>query len=403
MKLNTTLMIFLCTMTLLTLGVVMITSSSAAIAARDINKAQVETKGGGVEAERPTLTSHSYYYTKRQIVWAGLAFICMIGVYRVDYDFYKRWGGTIFLACVLLLILVLIPGIGKKVNGARRWLGAGGGYLQASEFAKLGVIIFLSKILSEKNRSLKSWRHGFFPPLCLVGTVCFLIVVEPDLGTAVVVMLIAITMFAVAGMRPAHLLTLVVAAIPLLAGLIIFEPYRMKRLLSFLNPELDRQGSGWQLSQSLISVGSGGWEGLGLGNGPQKYLFLSESYTDFIFASICEELGIWGAGLVIALFVFLMVQGYRVAMKLQDMFGSLLATGITAMIGIQAFINMFVVLGMVPTKGLTLPFVSYGGSSLIVNMVAIGILMSLSREAELISLPTKSTATLRTVRSWGIR
>ena len=399
MKLNTTLLIFLCTMTLLTLGVVMITSSSAAIAAREINKAQVDTKGGGVEAERPKLTSHSYFYTKRQIMWAGIAFMFMIAAYRVDYDFYKRWGGTILLACIVLLIAVLIPGIGKKVNGSRRWLGFAGFYLQASEFAKIGTIIFLSKILTEKNRTLKSWKRGFFPSISVVGLVCLLVVVEPDLGTAVVIMLIAMTMFAVAGMRPAHLLTLVVFFIPVLAGLIVFEKYRMKRLLSFLNPEKDIQGTGWQLWQSLISVGSGGWEGLGLGNGPQKYLFLSEAYTDFIFASICEELGMWGAGLVIALFVFLMIQGYRVAMKLQDMFGSLLATGITAMIGIQAFFNMFVVLGLVPTKGLTLPFISYGGSSLIVNMIAIGILMSLSREAELISLPTKSTATLRTLRS----
>lgn len=399
MKLNTTLLIFLCTMTLLTLGVVMITSSSAAIAAREINKAQVDTKGGGVEAERPKLTSHSYFYTKRQIMWAGIAFMFMIAAYRVDYDFYKRWGGTILLACIVLLIAVLIPGIGKKVNGSRRWLGFAGFYLQASEFAKIGTIIFLSKILTEKNRTLKSWKRGFFPSISVVGLVCLLVVVEPDLGTAVVIMLIAMTMFAVAGMRPAHLLTLVVFFIPVLAGLIVFEKYRMKRLLSFLNPEKDIQGTGWQLWQSLISVGSGGWEGLGLGNGPQKYLFLSEAYTDFIFASICEELGMWGAGLVIALFVFLMIQGYRVAMKLQDMFGSLLATGITAMIGIQAFFNMFVVLGLVPTKGLTLPFISYGGSSLIVNMIAIGILMSLSREAELISLPTKSTSTLRTLRS----
>lgn len=398
MKLNTTLMIFLCTMTLLTLGVVMITSSSAAIAARELNKVQVESKGGGVEAERPKLTSHSYFYTKRQILWAGIAFVFMISAYRVDYDFYKRWGGTILLVCIVLLIAVLIPGIGKKVNGSRRWIGAGGVYLQASEFAKIGTIIFLSKILTEKNRTLKSWKRGFLPSLSIVALVCALVVVEPDLGTAVVIMLIAMTMFAVAGMRPAHLLTLVVVSVPALGALIIFEPYRMKRLLSFLNPEDDIRGTGWQLWQSLISVGSGGWEGLGLGNGPQKYLFLSEAYTDFIFASICEELGMWGAGLVIALFVFLMIQGYRVAMKLQDMFGSLLATGITAMIGIQAFFNMFVVLGLVPTKGLTLPFISYGGSSLIVNMLAIGILMSLSREAELISLPTKSTAMLRTAR-----
>lgn len=389
MKLNTTVLIFLCTMALVTLGVVMVTSTSAAIAARELNKQQVEQNAGGVSSERPKITSHSYFYTKRQFVWAIVSVAAMLIVYRIDYDKYKKFATPMLVGSFVLLLLVFVPGIGLERNGAHRWIRLGPAQLQASEVAKLALIIYLAKKLCDHNQVLKSFLKGFLPLVFVLSCFLVAIVVEPDLGAAVVIALIAFTMFAVAGMRMVHLCTLGVVMLPFVGLAIWLYPYRIKRLVAFLDPTADIHGKGWQLYQSLISVGSGGVEGLGLGMGPQKYLFLSEAYTDFIYAGICEELGMVGALGVIAIYVLFMFQGYRVAMKLQDMYGSLLATGITAMIGIQAFINMFVVLGLVPTKGLTLPLVSYGGSSLLINMVAIGILMNLSKEAELVSTPLR--------------
>ncbi len=389
MKLNTTWLIFLCTLALLTIGIVMVTSSSAAIAAREANKVQMETAVPSGGADRIQLTTHSYYYTKRQVGWALISILALFAAYRIDYDRYKKWAKPMLIGSFVCLVLVLIPGIGRERNGAHRWLGWGAVQIQASELAKLALIIFMAKKLEDHRNQLRSFTKGFLPPLVILGAFLAVIFVEPDFGSAVVIALIVGSMWVVAGMRLVHIATLAVAAMPLMVIAIVAYPWRLRRLMAFLNPMDDIHGKSWQLYQSLISVGSGGVWGLGLGNGPQKYLFLSEAYTDFIFAVICEELGMIGAVGVIALYGFFVIQGYRVAKKCADMYGTLLATGITVMISIQAFINMFVVTGLVPTKGLTLPLISYGGSSLLINMIAIGILMNLSKEAEMAAAPPR--------------
>jgi cell division protein FtsW len=389
MKLRTTWLIFLCTLALLTVGIVMVCSSSAAIAARELNKVKVEKQAGLPESGAIQLTTHSFFYLKRQAAWATLSIIGLLVAYRIDYEKYRKYATPLLIFSFLLLILVFVPGIGRERNGSHRWIGWGSFQIQASEVAKLALILYMAKKLSERQNDLRSFKRGFAPSLLILAIFLAAIVVEPDLGATVVIASIVFMMWLVAGMRWVHLATLGIAAVPAVVAAIIAEPYRVKRLLAFMDPAKDMYGTGWQLYQSLISVGSGGVTGLGLGNGPQKYLFLSEAYTDFIFAVICEETGMVGAIAVIALYFFFVVQGYRVAMRVPDMYGSLLATGITSMIGIQAFINMFVVTGLVPTKGLTLPLISYGGSSLLINMVAIGILMNLSRDAEIAAAPSR--------------
>lgn len=388
-RLNTTLLIFLTTLALMTIGIVMVYSSSAAIAAREA-MTQQNAQGAEMLAENLSeLSTHSDYYLKRQALWSGLGIVALLFAYNVDYERYRKHSLWFLLVSLVLLGLVFVPGVGILVNGSRRWIGRGFLRIQPSEFAKLALIIYMANKLSERQSELKSLMRGFVPAILMLGLFFGAIVLEPDLGASMVIGLIMLVMWAVAGMRVVHLISLGVLAIPVVIAAIIAEPYRVARLVSFMNPELDPKGVGWQLDQSLVAIGSGGITGLGLGEGPQKYLFLAEAYTDFIFAVICEELGLIGAGVIIALFVFFMIQGIRVARRVPDMYGALLATGITAMISLQAFINMGVVTGLLPTKGLTLPLVSYGGSSLMINLIGIGILMNVSKCAEENAKPSK--------------
>lgn len=388
---NTTLLIFLCTLTLMTIGIVMVYSSSAAIAARDTMSASLklaQTVGGISPGD---ISAHSDYYLRRQVIWAAISVVAMLIAFKIDYDRYTKFAPWLLGLSFLLLLAVFVPGVGIEVNGSKRWVGAGAFRLQPSELAKLALIIFMARKLADRQEQLKSLLFGFFPALAVLALFLAVIVIEPDLGATVVIGAIMFTMWLVAGMRIAHLVSLGVAAIPCIVIAIIVEPYRVARFLSFMDPEKDIRGKGWQLHQSLVTIGSGGVTGLGLGEGPQKYLFLSEAHTDFIFAGICEELGMVGAMIVVALYAFFIIQGLRVATRVPDMYGSLLAAGVTSMIGIQAFINMMVVTGLLPTKGLTLPLISYGGSSLLINMIGIGILLNVSRGAE-ISQTTSRTS-----------
>lgn len=378
---------------LLTCGIVMVYSASAAIGARENAKAVArEEAKSPVKAPPPNpedISVHSFKYLKRQAIWAVLSILALLVTYHIDYEKYKRYA-TPFLACSFLgLLLVYAPIIGQSHKGSHRWIGIGGVQLQASELAKLSLIIYMAKKLCDRHSEVRSFARGFFPSMLILATFMGVIVIEPDLGTCIVIGLIMFIMWYVGGMRIIHLSTLGILAIPGVIGAIIAEPYRVRRMIAFLNPESDVHDTGWHLYQSLISVGSGGMWGVGLGKGPQKYLFLSEAHTDFIFGVICEELGLVGALCLIALYVFFMFQGIRVASRAPDLYGCLLATGITCMIGVQSFINMAVVIGLLPTKGLTLPLISYGGSSLLINMAAVGILMNISRYAEIASNPSR--------------
>lgn len=394
MRLNTTWLIFLTTMMLLTIGIVMVYSSSAAIAARETMSQELDRSRNVDPTDAMQFSAHSSRYLKRQTVWAFISVIALLIAYQIDYEKYRRYAPYLLLISFVALLAVFLPGIGLERKGAHRWIGYGPLQVQSSELAKLALIVFMAKKLydCQTRQEVRSFRAAFFPALVVLGAFLLVIVLEPDLGAALVIGCVVFVMWYVGGMRGVHLLSLGVAALPCIILAIIAEPYRVKRIAAFLNPESDIRGRGWHLWQSLITVGSGGLWGRGLGCGPQKYLFLSEAHTDFIFAVICEELGLIGGMCIVALYAFFIIQGIRVALRAPDLYGSLLATGITAMVGIQAYINMAVVTGLVPTKGLTLPLISYGGSSLLVNMIGIGILMNISQYTEIVAKPSRRPA-----------
>jgi cell division protein FtsW len=392
MRLNTTWLIYLCTLMLVTTGVIMVYSSSAAIAARDtLRKSAEKAKDRDVPSTETILetTTHSTYYLKRQAGFAVVAIVVMLCLYQIDYERYKKYATPCLLAAGVMLVLVFLPKIGVERKGSHRWINVGVTQIQASEFAKLAMILYMAKKLGERQGDLRSFARGFLPSLVVLGIYLALIVKEPDLGGAVMLGVIVFSMWYVSGMRIIHLCSLGIAAVPVVVYEIATKPWRVKRILAFLDPIANRETTGWQLVQSSISVAAGGISGLGLGQGPQKYLFLSEGHTDFIYAGICEEFGMIGALLVFFAYAFFVIQGIRVASRATDMYASLLATGITTMIGVQAFINMYVVVGLLPTKGLTLPLISYGGSSLVINCAAIGILMNISRFTEIASNPSR--------------
>ncbi|MGI8908316.1 MAG: putative lipid II flippase FtsW [Candidatus Sumerlaeaceae bacterium] len=391
MRLNTTWMIYLCTLMLMTTGIVMVYSSSAAIAARETMRKATEPGRDLKDTEAIIQTStHSSYYLQRQVIFAAIGVLVMLLMYQIDYERYKKYATPLLFLSLVMLVLVFFPPIGVARKGAHRWLNAGFMLVQSSEFAKLAMILYMAKKLCDRQSDLKSFARGFLPSLAVLALFLGLIVSEPDLGAAVMLGVIVFAMWYVSGMRLIHLCSLGIAAIPVVAYEIISKPYRLKRIIAFWDPIANRETSGWQLVQSLISVSTGGVEGLGLGQGPQKYQFLSEGHTDFIYAGICEEMGMAGALVIFAIYAFFMFQGIRVASRAPDMYGSLLATGVTIMIGVQSFVNMYVVLGLLPTKGLTLPLISYGGSSLVINCAAIGILMNVSRFTEIAANPSRA-------------
>lgn len=360
----------------------MVYSTSASFEANRALRAALRDHGTDLESIT-NLTTHSASLLVRQSLYAVVGIIAMLVVYRIDYERYKKYAKPLLWASFFLLMLCYLQDPGK---GARRWIRLGPINLQASEVAKLAMILYMAKQLTERRAELRSLVRGFLPSLCILGLFLGAIVFEPDLGAAVMLGMIVYIMWFVSGMRITHLVSVV--ALVFIPGVILAiatKGYRMDRVTSFLDPFTDLKGKGWQLSQSLISIGTGGLSGLGLGKGPQKYQFLSEGHTDFIYAGICEEFGMIGGITIFLIYSIFMIQGLRIASKAPDMYGSLIATGISVMIGIQAFVNMYVVLGLVPTKGLTLPLVSYGGSSLIINCIAVGILMNISRYTEIAS------------------
>ena len=325
------------------------------------------------------LLGDPYYYFKRQIMWTVLSVLCFLFCYRVDYWRWKPmvpWilGGTIFL-----LVAVLIPHVGRNVNGSRRWLGFGPAVFQPSELAKLTMVVFVSAWLSERTpRQIRTFWRGALPVLGLIGICAGLIVKEPDLGTAAALFATSVVLLYIAGVPVIQFGVIFGGSVPLLAALIFTSAYRRTRFLSFLNPQAHAQSSGYHILQSLYALGSGGLFGVGLGQSRQKYFYLPEEHTDFIFAVLGEELGLVGGLLVLALFGVLIWRGYRVAASAPDLFGTLLAAGITTMLAVQAIVNIGVVTGVLPITGIPLPMVSYGGSSLIFTLAGLGMLANVS-------------------------
>ncbi len=314
----------------------------------------------------------SFKYLKNQGLFFIVSVFIMFIVSRIDYRIYQKYSNKIFLLILILLILVIIPGIGTLRNGSRSWFGIGSFGIQPSEFAKLGLIIFSAKYLSKNRKS--------FIPILVIAMLFFgLIMLQPDFGTGIVLIMIIVSLLFISGVNMSFFVKIGFLGLLGIIGLIVIAPYRLQRILSFLNPWSDPLGSGFQIIQSLYAIGPGGLFGFGLGNSRQKHFYLPEPQTDFIFSIICEELGFFGVILIIALFIVLIITGFKIASKCDDLFGKFLAFGITFWIAFQTILNLMVVVGLIPVTGVTLPFLSYGGSSLLILYIAIGIILNISR------------------------
>ena len=332
----------------------------------------------------------SYYFFKQQLLGLGVGFLALFFFQSVDYRAWKRFVVPVFFIAIALLILVFIPGFGTTVYGAARWVAIGPISFQPSEVMKLAIILYLSAWLSTKGQGKAGdFYEGLVPFLLILSFVGFLIIKQPDTGTLGLIFIIAMSIFFASGAKLAHIGGLAVSAFLFLLILIKLAPYRMQRLLVFLNPEHDPSGAGYQITQALIAVGSGGLFGIGLGQSRQKFNYLPEPVTDSIYAVLSEEFGLMGAGLVLCLFVFIAWRGFLIARGAQDEFGRLLAVGITTWIVGQAFINIGAISGLIPLTGIPLPFISYGGTSLAVLLGSFGILLNISRTAVIHTPATK--------------
>jgi cell division protein FtsW len=323
----------------------------------------------------------AWYFFQRQIAWTVVAVAAFMITARIDYHSWRRWLRPLLVVSGVLLLAVLIPGIGVEVAGSRRWLGTGALRVQPTEIAKLALLVFAADVVARRAKELHDWRRVLRPVVLVTALLGALVLREPDLDSTIVLLLIAFTVLIVGGVRLRHLA--VVGSVTAVVGtlLALSEPYRRARMFAFLNPSSDASSTGYQISQSLIAVGSGGWTGVGLGAGRAKWLFLPNAHTDFIFAIIGEELGLLGCLLVVGLFVAFAVLGTRAALRAPDRFGTLLAAGVTAWVVGQAAINIGAVIGLLPVSGIPLPFVSFGGSALVFTMIAAGILGNVARQA----------------------
>ena len=323
-----------------------------------------------------------YYYVIRQLTGAAMGMVLLIAVACVDYRRFRILAWPILLVVVAALIATLIPGAHARVaNGARRWLTIGPVALQPSELAKLGVIIWTAALTVKKQDRLNSLSRGLLPFLVIWGLVAFLIFLQPSMSAAVIVLFLGALVVFAGGGRIGHFILLALIAMPLLWSQIGAAAYRARRLVAFFDPTHDPADVSYQITQSLIAIGSGGWFGRGFGHGAQKFGYLPEPHNDFIFAMIGEEWGFLGLFTVIAMFTAFALIGYRIARHAPDLFGFLLAVGLTNLIAVQALLHMFVNLALIPTTGVTLPFVSYGRTSLLICLMAVGMLISISRRA----------------------
>lgn len=322
----------------------------------------------------------AFKYVKHQALFFFIGIAIMWLVSKIDLSFLKKKSNLILGGCFLLLLLVLIPGIGSIRNGSRSWFGIGGFGIQPSEFAKIGLIIYTAKYLESNQRNMGDVKKGAIPIFLVIGIFFFLIMLEPDFGTAMVITLTLVCLIFISGLKISFFVRLGVVGLLGIVGLIIAAPYRMARIISFLNPWSDPLGAGYQIIQSLYAIGPGGLLGQGFLNSRQKHFYLPEPQTDFIFSIISEEFGFLGVILVCTFFFFIFYRMIRIAMRASDLFTKYLAFGLAFGIFIQASLNLAVVVGLIPVTGVTLPFFSYGGSSLLVSMLSVGLVLNISRK-----------------------
>ena len=321
----------------------------------------------------------AFKFVKAQFLFFIVGILAMLVLSKIDYHIYYKKANLILLVCFLLLVLVLIPGIGTIRNGSRSWFGIGSLGIQPSEFSKIGLIIFVSKYLSNNDRNIKSITKGVFPILGIIGIFFLLIMLEPDFGTGMVIVLTLITIIFISGVKLSFFIKIGLLGLLGIVGLIAVAPYRIARIVSYLNPWTDPLGSGFQIIQSLYAIGPGGLLGQGFLNSRQKHFYLPEPQTDFIFSIISEEFGFLGILIVASFFIIIFYRCIKTSINSSDLFAKYLTFGLSFGIIIQAILNLMVVVGLIPVTGVTLPFLSYGGSSLLVSMCSIGIILNISR------------------------
>ncbi|HEY1655517.1 MAG TPA: putative lipid II flippase FtsW [Candidatus Tumulicola sp.] len=353
--------------TLVGIGLVMVFSASSAIA----------------YAEHGDIA----YYVKRQLIWLAAGSLAALAVYRMDLTRLKRAAPYLLVAALIGLLLVFVPHIGLDVNGGRRWIGLSSLSFEPSEFAKLAMVVYLAAMLAARGERITSLARGLFPLCIPVLVIAMLVLKEPDMGTASLFVFVAFSMFFAAGARIFHLVAILAVTAPIAAISVMASPYRRARIFAFVDPWKDPQNYGFHIVQSLLALGSGGLFGMGLGASRAKFFYLPEQYTDFIFSVLGEELGLIGAFAVVALFVTLAYRAVKIAIAAPDRFGFFLAVGSAAMIVIQAFINVGVVTSSWPVTGVPLPFVSFGGSSLVVNLIAVALIANVGRHRRLAAKP----------------
>ncbi|MEZ4600168.1 MAG: putative lipid II flippase FtsW [Syntrophotaleaceae bacterium] len=319
-----------------------------------------------------------FYFLKRQGLYALAGFGLMAVLMRMDYHLLRRLAFPGLILCALMLLLVLVPGIGSRAGGAARWIKFPGFSFQPSEAVKLALIFYMAHSLAKKQDKVKSFKLGILPYMIVLSLLLLLLLLQPDFGSAMTLAVVAMVMLMAAGTRISHLSSIVVLALPFIYYFVWHVDYRRRRIMAFLDPWQDPTDTGFQIIQSLIAFGTGGLIGNGLGEGKQKLFYLPEAHTDFIFSVVGEELGFAGTIVITAMFLVLVLRGIRVSLQAPDDFGRYLAFGITLLLGMEAFLNIAVVMGMLPTKGMALPFISYGGTSLLTSLAAIGILLSVS-------------------------
>jgi cell division protein FtsW len=324
----------------------------------------------------------SMYFLKRHLLYLLIGLAMMFIAMSMDINIIRRWAKPVLFVSVSLLVLVLIPHIGREASGARRWFRIGPVNFQPSEFAKIAIMIYLADLISRKKELMKSFLHGYLPAIIVMGGVVGLVLLEPDLGTAVTISLVSFIMMYASGVRTSYIFASFLASLPVLYMLLFKVAYRRKRMMIFLNPWADKRGTGFQIIQSFIALGSGGILGVGLGQSRQKLFYLPASYTDFIFSIIGEELGFLGTASIVILFTLFVWEGMKVAFKAPGMFERMLSLGVVSMIALEAIINIGVTAGALPTKGLPLPFISYGGSGLIFHLMAVGLLLNIAKRCE---------------------
>ncbi|MBI2123352.1 MAG: putative lipid II flippase FtsW [Armatimonadetes bacterium] len=323
----------------------------------------------------------SSFFFKRQALWVLLGTAAAMIAQRIHYEQLRRVTPFFVLVTLVVLTLVLIPGVGRIAGGARRWLSIGPASFQPAEAAKMAMALYMARFLTSRTADVQGLQRGVLPPVLLAGLMLGLILLQPDMGSAILVGLVMAAMLFVGGARLLHLLGLSLAGAPILAVAVLGEEYRRRRILAFLDPWADPQGMGFHIIQSLLALGSGGIFGVGLGASRQKYFYLPERHTDFIFAIVGEELGLIGTASVLLLFALFAYRGFRIARAAPTRYAGLLASGITAMVLLQAVVNIGVTTGMLPITGVPLPFLSFGGSSLVFTMIGVGIVLNISQYA----------------------